>query len=74
MYGLFKGLTDRVSSRLGGLAVLWRPRPSGPRQYIMVYVIMVYELGEDEPHRSPVVALIYGKKAVDSSIGMCFIA
>ncbi len=27
-------LTDRVSSRLGGLAVWWRPCPSGTRQYI----------------------------------------
>ncbi len=28
-----KELTDRVSSRLRGLAVYWRPRPSGMRQY-----------------------------------------
>ncbi len=27
---------DRVSSRLGGLAVWWRPRPSGTRQYISI--------------------------------------
>ena len=29
-----KVLTDHISSRPGGLAVLWRPRPSGTRQYI----------------------------------------
>ena len=28
------GLTDRVSLRLGRLAVFWRPHPSGTRQYI----------------------------------------
>ncbi len=27
-------LTDRFSSRLGGLVALWRPRPSGTRQYV----------------------------------------
>ena len=31
-----KGLTDRVSSRLRGLAVYWRPRPSGTQQYIQI--------------------------------------
>ncbi len=31
-------LTDRVSSQLGGLAVCWRPHPSGTRQYIMIYL------------------------------------
>ncbi len=30
-----KGLTDRVLSWLGGLAILWRPRPSGTLQYIV---------------------------------------
>ena len=28
-----KGLMDRASSRLGGLAVWWRPSPSGMWQY-----------------------------------------
>ncbi len=28
------GLTERVASRLGGLPVLWRPRPPGTRQDI----------------------------------------
>ncbi len=31
---VFSQLTDRVSSRLRGLAVYWRPRPSGTRQYV----------------------------------------
>ncbi len=26
--------TERVSSRLGAMATLWRPRPAGTRQYI----------------------------------------
>ena len=33
-YTFSKGVTDGVSSRLGGLAVWWRPCPSGTRQYI----------------------------------------
>ncbi len=36
-----KGLTDRVSSRLRGLAVYWRPRPSGMRQYIIFYPTII---------------------------------
>ena len=37
-----KGLTDRVLSRLRGLAVLWRPRPSGTRQYITAVPLKGY--------------------------------
>ncbi len=33
---------DRVSSRLWGLAVYWRPRPSGPWQYLMRALLQAY--------------------------------
>ena len=35
---LIKGLTARVSSRPGAMAVLRRPRPAGTRQYSSTYM------------------------------------
>ncbi len=37
-----KGLTDRVSSQLRGLAVHWIPRPPGTRQYIFHFTKLVF--------------------------------
>ncbi len=41
-----KGLTDHVWSWHGGLAVLWRPRPSGTRQYIGL--IWLFQMAENQ--------------------------